>query len=121
MMEWHLRVDQEWQAPRAGWLVVSAGTAWLTRQRDCDDHVLSAGSSLPVHPGDRVRLGPWQPGAAAPRVVFVAAQSVSVRRLRGAVLGARRGLVLALRGLAGVFGALARSADAMASRAQGWS
>lgn len=119
-MEWHLSADCDWAVPRAGWLVVSGAPAWLTRQGDWADHVLPPGGVLVVAAGDRVRLGPWQTdGGPAPRVVYVAAQRVDWRFWRALASALWRRLALGLRAGAGALSSLARSAESMASRAQG--
>lgn len=118
-MEWRLSEVQAWSAPQAGWLVVSGGRAWLTRRGDMQDHVLASGGVLVVQAGDALTLGPWD-REGAPRLVFVAAQQAAGRRLTLAPL---RWLLLPLSALARALGlgllALARSAEAMASRTHG--
>lgn len=105
-MEWHLRERQAWEVSQAGWLVVAGEPAWLTREGDEDDHVLSRGGVLPVRAGERIHLGPWAEGSR-PRVVFVPDQPAR-RRPEPAW---RRGF--------GSAAAWARSALARASRAHG--
>src|SRR5262249_47405798 len=48
---------------RAGWLTVAAGRAWVTRQGDLDDHVLSAGERLALRADERIVVEPWIGGS----------------------------------------------------------
>ena len=101
--------------PRGGELIVLAGQVWLTRDSDLGDHF--------IDPGTRVRL------SARDHAVIEAAHAgdaVTVRWAprRQAFLGALlaeplRGLAFLAGGAAAGFAALARSAAASASRAQG--
>jgi hypothetical protein len=101
------------------WLLSRAGSIWATREGDLTDYVLGAGERLALARGDRVAvsaldaaqsaLWDWQPMSAP-------------RRYRLARDAAAFGLDVAarvLRGGADGLAALARSAAAMACRAQG--
>lgn len=105
-----LKTVHRWQAAEDGVLTLSGGgSVWITRDHDADDHVLAVGERLvvrrgdaliaePLHAGDHAWLD-WQ-ATAAP-----AAQPWLLRRALGFFAA---GLL-----------ALARSAEAMARRAQG--
>ncbi len=84
------------------------GTLWVTRDHDPEDHVLREGACLALRRGDWVTLEAWHHGA--PSAWGLRPQPC---RQGLALLAAR------VRGLAGALLALARSAEAMASRAQG--
>lgn len=134
------------QAGCAGWLWVDGGAVWVTRQGEGVDHVLSGDEALYLGRGDQVVAEPWRTGQAVGLRWARAADAqalVALRRAEGAaalrparssgvfVAGAAaatgrpwgdaawRTLAAGLRGLAGRLAAAARSADAMASRAQG--
>jgi Protein of unknown function (DUF2917) len=109
-MEWHLRQRQSWDVACSGWLVAAGEPAWITREGDLVDHVLSRGGVLAVTAGERVHLGPWQDGTR-PSVVFVAAQPAAERRGRAARPVVWRGF--------GALAAWARNAASRASRPQG--
>jgi hypothetical protein len=103
------------------WLVAVGARLWVTRHGDPHDHVLGPGDRLSVACGDRLVVGPWEPGDAA-------AWSWQPSRAPqpGGYGWRRRALapVLALaarvlRGAADGLADLARSAAAMACRAQG--
>jgi Protein of unknown function (DUF2917) len=128
MMRWHLHDDQDWAAPGAGWLVVDHAPVWLTRHGEWADHVLWPGQRLAVAPGDQLRLGAWGAPADGQRLAaslrFEAAQAlpVGVRRLvflGGGAAGLWRRAAEGLRAASACLAALARSAEARASRAQG--
>ena len=134
------------QARRAGWIRVEAGAVWLTCQGDAADHVLAAGDRLwlgagvqmlaePWRAGEAVRLA-WSTGAAAvpqpgrrglramPGRAAVPGLAGPASPLLDAVWGgawgaARTTAARGLRAVAGRLAAAARSAEAMASRAQG--
>ena len=98
-----------------GELTVLEGRLWLTRNGDLGDHVVEPGQRVRLAVNDNAVIEPWQRGE---RVVL----RWNPRRqgLLGAVFaGPLRGLAFATRLLAGGFAALARSAAASASRAQG--
>jgi len=103
------------------WLVAAGATLWVTRDGDLDDHVLGPGERLGVACGDRLVIGPWETGQRCawdwqPR-----------RAARSSDYGWRRRVLAvpldfaarALRGAAVGLADLARSAAAMACRAQG--
>jgi hypothetical protein len=109
---------QSVRASRGARLRVLSGNLWVTREGDLADHVLLPGQSVPVARGDRLWLGAWQRDQpalwdwapqAAPRYAF----------LRATVALAFGFAARALRGAAAALGDLARSAAAIASRAQG--
>lgn len=114
-----MRNPQHWVAPGPAWLRVRGGTLWVTRSGDPEDHVLARDERLAVARGDDLVLQAWrndvpavwdwQPLPAPPRY--------SLRRAVPA--WAWDGCARALRGAADGFAALARSAAANASRAQG--
>jgi hypothetical protein len=105
---------------RPGRLVVQAGRAWITRQGDPDDHVLSVGEAVDLRADEQVVVEPWEGGTQV-RLAWCGAQ----RRL-GLLRGVDGLRARALRGLASWSAAagtrllaLARSAAASAKRAQG--
>lgn len=116
---WQLDGVRQARAVRAGALHVASGTVWLTRSGELDDHVLSAGASLRLAPGQRVWVQPWTEGERA-RLCWRVDQPPP-RGARWRLPAAR-----VLRGLAVVFVAAgarladwARTAEARARRAQG--
>lgn len=137
-----LRIDGAWrfEAGRAGWLAVTEGRVWLTRDGGGDDHVLAAGEQLWLGRGTRVVVENWQPAVAA-RLGWRADVAAAAQPRRGEALpalgdgtalraapaalatgaadAAWAGVARALRGLAAGLLAAARSAEARASRAQG--
>jgi Protein of unknown function (DUF2917) len=128
MMRWHLHDDQDWAAPGAGWLVVDHAPVWLTRHGEWADHVLWPGQRLAVARGDQLRLGAWSAPAGgqrlAPALRFEAAQALPFGVGRLAFLGGAAALLWrraaeVLRVASACLAALARSAEARASRAQG--
>jgi len=104
----------------AGEFRVLHGRVWLTRRGDPDDHVLQAGQCVALRADDKVVVEPWQAGE---RTVVQWQPSTQVRRVealpREAAAFALGGVARFARGAAGAFDALARSAAAMARRAQG--
>jgi len=111
---------QRFLAPEAAWLVAVGDRLWVTRGGDWQDHVLEPGERLRVQRGDDLVLSgfdregavawQWQP------LPTLAWRQVMRRRVVGTAFdAAARGL----RGLAGGFAALARSAADIACRAQG--
>jgi hypothetical protein len=109
----HLLVDEP------AWLTTRAGSVWVTRHGDLNDYVLSPGQRLALARGDRVEVGALDDAHPALWDWTPMAPQRRYRLLREAT-GA--GLALAARALrAGADGlaALARSAAAMACRAQG--
>lgn len=98
-----------------GELTVLEGRVWLTRDSDLGDHRVDAGERLRLAVGENAVIEPWDAGHAV---------SVHWKPRRQGFFGAvlaepLRALAWALGGLAGGFAALARSAAASASRAQG--
>ena len=98
-----------------GELTVLKGRVWLTRDSDLGDHRVEAGERLRLAVGENAVIEPWDAGHAV---------SVQWKPRRQGFLGAvlaepLRALAWALGALAGGFNALARSAAASASRAQG--
>lgn len=116
-----LRIDH-----RAGELAVVRGRVWITREGDLDDHVLDAGQSLLLRSASAVVVGQWRASESAvvewyPRPAQALAQaprSIAAYALRGLALAADA-VARGLRGAAGRFAALARSAASMAKRTQG--
>lgn len=116
---WQLDGVRQAKVVRAGVLHVASGTVWLTRSGEFDDHVLGAGASMRIAPGQRVWVQPWTEGERA-RLCWRADQP----RPRGARW--RLPAARVLRGLAVAFTAAgvrladwARTAEASARRAQG--
>lgn len=122
-------------ARRAGWLSVDRGRVWITRDGGSPDLVLGPDERLWLGRGDSVLVEPWRAGEPAQLCwrLWQAADPEDGERagpppvqalpLPAALVGALRGpaLVLAagLRAAAGRLLWAARSAEAMASRAQG--
>lgn len=108
-----------------GELVVLQGRVWLTRggrTGDTGDHLVEAGQRVRLVAAQDAVIEPWDRDADAvvqwrphPQGVLAAAQALV---LRGLAFFAGEA-ALGLRGLAGAFAALARSAASSASRAQG--
>ena len=105
---------------RSGWLTVAAGRAWVTRQGDLDDHVLSAGERLALDADERVVIEPWTGGSSV-RLAWCSdrphARALrALDRLAELVFGTTASLLAAFgeRALA-----WARRAEANAKRAQG--
>lgn len=106
---------------RAGWIQVEAGTIWLTRDGGGVDHVLSPGERLWLGSGESAVIEPWQRDEAV-RLSWDTRAGADQRRRGPAVALAAavaRGLAAGLRGVAGRLLLAARSAEAMANRAQG--
>ncbi len=115
-----MRDVQRWLAPQPAWLVARDGTLWVTRSGDPEDHVLLRGERLAVARGDDLLLQAWRRNQPAvwdwlPR----AAPAAYGLRREVLVVWALAGIARALRGAAEGLAALARSAAARASRAQG--
>lgn len=114
-------------ARQAGWLAVTLGTVWVTQDGGGMDHVLGPGERLWLGRGESFVVEPWRAGEPAQlswRECGVTGQApAGAQGLRLAGGGVPRALGFALAaGLRAVAGRLllaARSAEAMASRAQG--
>ena len=111
----------------AGEFAVLSGRVWLTREGDLDDHIIEAGERFVLERSDAVVIEPWTAGEATSIAWQAHPQRTRVEALpRGAAAFALRGLAsLAMAAALGLrraelgFEALARSAAAMARRAQG--
>jgi len=111
----------------AGEFAVLSGRVWITRLGDVDDYVLEAGERFFLEPADRILIEPWtagqavevawKPHAQRPRAEALPRDAAAfvLRALAGAAASVAFGLRRAELG----FDALARSAAAMARRAQG--
>ncbi len=111
----------------AGEFAVLSGRVWLTRLGDVDDYVLEAGERFFLEPADHVVVEPWKAGesvqvawkphAQRPRAEALPRDAAAfvLRALAGGAASVAFGLRRAELG----FEALARSAAAMARRAQG--
>jgi hypothetical protein len=111
----------------AGEFAVLSGRVWVTRLGDVDDYVLEAGERFFLEPSDRIVVEPWTAGEPAkvawtphaqrPRAEALPrdAAAFTLRSLAGAAASVAFGLRRVELG----FDALARSAAAMARRAQG--
>lgn len=118
---WPVRAAARLRAPSPRWLVVERGRAWVTRTGDPLDHVLDAPARIWLERGQAVVAEPWhggvelvlrwQPGRPS-------AQDWRAR-LRAGGAAVLRGAAEGLRAVAAGLGRWARSAEAMASRAQG--
>lgn len=99
------------------WLLAVGARLWVTRDGDPADHVLASGERLFARRGDRLVVGPFDRGTAADWELQRAARAQAwPRRFVGAAFDA---VARALRGAADGLAALARSAAAIACRAQG--
>lgn len=112
----------------AGEFAVLSGRVWLTRQSDLHDYVIEAGERFVLEPSDAVLIEPWAAGEAT-----AIEWKARCQRAGGLEALPRGAAAFALFSLASVatavaFGfrraevgleALARSAAAMARRAQG--
>jgi hypothetical protein len=109
----HLLVDEP------AWLTSRSGSVWVTRHGDVNDYVLGPGHRLALARGDRIAVGAleaqqpalWDWTPMAPRRRY--------RLLREAAGAGLAVVARALRAGADGLAALARSAAAMACRAQG--
>jgi len=98
-----------------GELTVVEGRVWLTRDGDLGDHVLEPGRRVRLAVNDNAVVSPWQTGEAV-----LLRWNPRRQGLLGALFaGPLLGLAFTTRLLARGFAALARSAAASASRAQG--
>lgn len=101
------------------WLLPREGRVWVTREGDFNDYVLGAGQRLALARGDRVAVGSWHEGQPA---LWDWSPMQPARRYRLLRDGAALAFGLAaraLRGAADGLADLARSAAAIACRAQG--
>jgi Protein of unknown function (DUF2917) len=106
------------------WLVALGGRLWVTRDGHLEDHVLAAGQRLALARGDAVTVGPFDTPASAlwdwqPMSQPSAPAAQRAGFLRAGVGAAFALAARALRGAADGLAALARSAAAIACRAQG--
>ena len=113
-------------ARAGGWLSVVDGRVWITRDGGGLDHVLERGERFWLAPGQGVVAEAWSadgarlawalPGEAR---VQEPVRGLAARPAEGLAEAGWRGVAALLRAAAGRLLAAARSADAMASRAQG--
>lgn len=112
----------------AGEFAVLSGRVWLTRQSDLHDYIIEAGERFVLEPSDAVVIAPWAAGEAAS--IEWKARFQRTRGLKALPRGAAAFVLLGLASVAtaAAFGfrradvaleAWARSAAAMARRAQG--
>ena len=101
------------------WLMPRSGKVWATREGDLNDYVLGAGERLALTRGDRVAVGALDAGQPALWDWQAMEAPRRYRLLRDAVAFGLDAAARALRGAADGLAALARSAAAMACRAQG--
>lgn len=111
-MKLQLSRTLRWQTLASGDLTVTAGELWLTRDGLAEDWVLRPGQRLAVQAGEQLTLGPLHEG----RALVALSLPVPQAGLRAALLAGLAGLA---RGLGEGLLALARRAEATASRAQG--
>ncbi len=101
------------------WLRPRSGSVWVTRQGDLNDYVLNVGQPLALSRGDRVAVGAWHAGEPA-LWDWTPMQPARRYRLARDAAGVAFGTAArVLRGAADALVALARSAAAIACRAQG--
>lgn len=101
------------------WLMPRRGSLWVTREGDLNDYVLHAGQRLALARGDRVSVGAWSADEPALWDWTPMRPAPRYRLLRDAVGAGFAFAARALRGAADGLAALARSAAAIACRAQG--
>lgn len=109
------------RAEAEGWVEVLQGRVWITRDGGGADHVLGAGEVLPIAAGGGLVAEPFVTGEQVLLRWRAAARGVQVHddeRWRPEAFW-RGWLVRGLRGVALALAACARSAEAMARRAQG--
>ncbi len=98
-----------------GELIVLQGRVWLTRDGDLDDHLVEPGQRVPLGVAENAVIGAWNTGDA-----LVVRWNPQRQSFFGALLPEPlRGLAFVAGRAANGFAALARSAAASASRAQG--
>ena len=98
-----------------GELSVLQGRVWLTRDGDLGDHRVDSGERVRLGVAENAVIESWDSGQAV-----VVRWNPRRQRVFGALrVGPLRGLAFVARLAAGGFAALARSAAASASRAQG--
>ena len=105
---------------RPGRLVVKSGRAWITRQGDLDDHVLSPGEAVELRADEQVVVEPWDGGTSV-RLAWCGAQrrAALLRGLDGLRARVLRGVAAGSASAGERLLALARNAAASARRAQG--
>jgi hypothetical protein len=101
------------------WLTPRRGCLWVTREGDLNDYIVNAGQRLALARGDRVSVGAWSADGPALWDWTPMRPAPRYRLLRDAVGAAFDLAARALRGVADGLAALARSAAAIACRAQG--
>jgi hypothetical protein len=101
------------------WLMPRRGSLWVTREGDLTDYVLHAGQRLALARGDRVSVGAWSADEPALWDWTPMRPAPRYRLLREAVGAGFDFAARALRAAADGLAALARSAAAIACRAQG--
>ena len=114
-----MRDVQHWLVPRPAWLVALDGTLWVTRSGDPEDHVLHRGERLAVARGDDIVVQAWRRDSPAVWDWQPLAVPRTYRWRRAVLAWVLARSARALRGAAEGLAALARSAAARASRAQG--
>ena len=101
------------------WLMLRRGSLWVTREGDLNDYVLHAGQRLALARGDRVVVGAWDAYGPALWDWTPMRPAPRYRLLRETLAVGFDAVARALRGAADGLAALARSAAAIACRAQG--
>lgn len=105
-------------ASRSGWLTVDSGLVWLTAQGGGPDQVLEAGQRLWLPRGSQWLAEAWRVGEPAHLAWLQSAPAGAAQPRRGEARVWRLAAA-ALAWGAGRLALAARSADAMARRAQG--
>ncbi len=117
-----LRIDH-----LGGEFTVRSGQVWVTRRGDTEDHVLEAGQRIVLKPADAAVIEQWRRDLPAvidwtprlqPRRALALPRTAAALGLRALAFAAGAAAFGLRRAEAG-FAALARSAAAMAKRAQG--
>ncbi len=101
------------------WLMPRTGSVWVTREGDLNDYVLGAGQRLALARGDNIIVAAWHEGQPALWDWSPMQPARRYRLARAAAGLAFDAAARVLRGAADALAALARSAAAMACRAQG--